>query len=153
MRVPFQQADGCDYHPGRADATLRAAAFDERLLHRVQLSSTNRNCFDRLERAAFDLRYRHETTVHQLPVDQNAARAAFAFATTFFGSGEIQLLAQYVEQTLHGKGFEHSPLAVNVKGYFQFVCQSTAPHGYFVSSIRITAEDPKIGAASVSDLI
>jgi hypothetical protein len=52
-----------------------------------------------------------------LSVDQDAARAAFAFAATFFGAGEIQLLAQYVEQSLHMKCFERLRLAVNVTGY------------------------------------
>src|SRR4051812_45866968 len=33
MRIPFQQTDSGDHHPGCADAALRAAALDEGLLH------------------------------------------------------------------------------------------------------------------------
>jgi hypothetical protein len=97
MRIIFQQTDGCDYHSRGADAALRPAAFDKGLLHGVQLSLANRNSFDRFDRAAGDLGHRHETTVHQLSVDQNAARPTLAFAASFFGSRKVQLLAQHIE--------------------------------------------------------
>jgi hypothetical protein len=45
MRIVFQEIHGRNYHPRRADAALRAAAFNESLLDRVQLIAL-RNAFN-----------------------------------------------------------------------------------------------------------
>jgi hypothetical protein len=81
---------------------LRAAAFDEGLLHVVQLIASESDAFDRLDRSAVDLRHWNQTTIYDLAVNHDAARTALALAATFFGSGEMQLFAQDVEQRSMG---------------------------------------------------
>jgi len=97
----------------RANAALRAATFDESLLYFVQLIISERDAFDRFDRATCDLRYRHQTTINDRAIDHDAARAALAFAAAFFGSGQMKLFAQHIEQALHGKAMERLQLAVN----------------------------------------
>jgi hypothetical protein len=99
----LKQIHGRQNHSRRADAALRAAAFDERLLHSVKVI-TRRHAFDGFNLSAFDLRHRYQTTVDDPAIDHDAARAAFTFAATFLRSGKTQLLAQYVQQALHGIG-------------------------------------------------
>jgi hypothetical protein len=78
----------------------------------MQLVIADGDPFNRFDRCAFNLRHRHQTTVDQLPIDQNTARPAFAFAATFLRPGEVQLLAQNVEQPFHRKRFKRSWLTV-----------------------------------------
>jgi hypothetical protein len=94
--ISFEEIYGRHHHARRADAALRASAINERLLNCVQLIPS-RNAFNRFDGCAFNLRYGHETTVHNSAIDENGTRAAFAFTATFLRSGEVQLLAQYVE--------------------------------------------------------
>src|SRR5438552_6278352 len=100
LRIFLEQTNGGHHHSRRANAALCPAAFDESLLHRVQLV-TSRDSFDRLDLCAFNLRDRHQATINNLAINHDRASATFAFAATFFRSGQLQLLAQHIEQTLH----------------------------------------------------
>jgi len=119
--VLVQQIYRCQNHARRADTALRAAAFDEGFLYLVQLICRERNSFDGFDGCARDLRHRNQAAVYDLTVNHDAARATLALAATFFGSGQMKLFAQNVEQTLHGIGFERSILLVNGTAYFYFL--------------------------------
>jgi hypothetical protein len=110
--ISFQQINGRQYHPRRAYATLRAAAINEGLLNSVQLIAS-RNAFDSLNRCAFNLCDWNQATVNDPAIDNDAASATLTFAATFLCPRELQLLTQYVEQTLHRVSFERSRLAVD----------------------------------------
>lgn len=78
----------------------------------MQLVIAERDAFDCFDRTAGDLRDRNQTTVHQLTVDQDTARAALAFTATLFSSGKAQLLAQHIEQALHRESMQRPRLAI-----------------------------------------
>src|SRR5882672_9861834 len=101
VRISFEEIYGRHHHTRCADAALRAAAINERLLNCVQLIPS-RDAFNRFDCCAFNLSHGHETTVHNSAVDENGTRATFAFTATFLCARQVQLFAQYVEQTLHG---------------------------------------------------
>src|SRR5476649_612983 len=71
VRGALKQIHCGENHSRRADAALRAAAFDERLLHSVQLIA-GRDAFDGFDRSACDLRHRHQTTVDDPAIDHDA---------------------------------------------------------------------------------
>ena len=102
VRVAFEQMRRGHQHARRTDAALRASAGKERLLQRVHFAVA-RQAFDGFDARAFSLQYGHEATVHQFAVHAHRARAAFAFAAAFLGSGQVQVFAQHVEQALHGR--------------------------------------------------
>ena len=94
--ISFKQIDCRQHHAGCAYAALRAPTIDEGLLNGVQLIACG-NAFDGFDRRAFDLCNWNQTTVYDAAIDDDAARAALAFATTFLRSGQLQLLAQHVQ--------------------------------------------------------
>src|SRR5438128_1854027 len=116
LRMFLEQTNGGHHHSRRANAALCPAAFDESLLHRVQLIS-RRDTFDRSNLCAFHLGHGHETTIHNLPIDHYRASAAFAFAATFFRSSQLQLPTQHIKQALHRIDFESLRLVINGKSY------------------------------------
>src|SRR5215204_3876485 len=75
----FEQADGGQHHARRADAALRAAAFDHRALDVVQALAVG-DALDGQNLRALGLRRRDETTVDQLAVVDDGASAALALA-------------------------------------------------------------------------
>jgi hypothetical protein len=113
MRNALKQIHCRHDHSWRADAALRATVFDERLLYCVELSLVRRDAFDRFDRRARDLRDRNETTVDDLAVDHDGAGAALAFAAAFFSSGQVKLLAQDIQQSLHRISVKLALFAVN----------------------------------------
>ena len=121
LRILFQKAHGRDHHSRCADTALRPAAFNESLLHLMQLIVAERDAFDRFDLATGDLRDWNQTTVDELTINQNAARAALTFAATFFSSGKAQLLAQHIEQALHWIGINGSRLVIHHTSYSEFV--------------------------------
>src|ERR1041385_2503845 len=96
--VAFEEADGGEHHARRADAALRAAALDHRLLHGVEALAVG-DAFDRGDPRALDLRDGDEATVDQLAVHDDGARAALALAAALLRPRKFQPLAQRVEQT------------------------------------------------------
>src|SRR5437870_1516368 len=87
LRICLEQTNGGHHHARRANAALCPAAFDESLLHRVQLIS-RRQSFDRPDLCAFHLGHGHEATINNLTINHHVASAAFTFAATFFRSGQ-----------------------------------------------------------------
>src|SRR2546428_8138183 len=112
LRMFLEQTNGGHHHSRRADAALCSAAFDESLLYRMQLISS-RDSFDRLNLCAVNLRDRHQTAINNLTINHHRASATFTFAATFFRSGQLQLLAQNIEQSLHRIGVKGLRLCVN----------------------------------------
>src|SRR2546423_5187550 len=104
--------DGCENHARRADAALRAARFDHRLLDGVQSLATG-DALDRCNLRAFGLREGDETTVDENSTDDDRARAALALAAALLRAREFQLLAQNVEQTRQRVGMKLDGLAVH----------------------------------------
>jgi hypothetical protein len=71
----------------------------------VQLRAA-REALDRLYVAAFALQRELEARKHRLAVDQHRAGAALAELAAVLGAGQMELLAQHLEQRLVG-GEEH----------------------------------------------
>src|SRR5205807_111752 len=88
LRIFLEQTNGGHHHAWSTNAALCPAAFDESLLHRVQLISS-RDSLDRLNLCALNLRDRHQATVHDLAINHHRASSTFAFAATFFRSGQF----------------------------------------------------------------
>src|ERR1043166_3471569 len=119
-RRTFEEADGGEHHAGRADAALRAAALDQRLLHGVEALAVG-DTFDRRDPRALDLRDGDEATIDQLAVEDDGARAAFALAAALLRARELQPLAQRVEQARQRVGFERHGLPVHAVANFLHV--------------------------------
>ena len=71
--------------------------LDERLLQRVQRAAGGQ-AFDRGDRAALVLHRQRQARQDALAVDQHRAGAAGALVAALLGAGEMQVLAQQVEQ-------------------------------------------------------
>jgi hypothetical protein len=82
--------------------------LDKRPLKRMLAVKT----LDGRDPGTFDVGEWYQTRVHRLTVDEYGARATFAFATSFFGTGQPAVLAQHVQETLHRMSIESSPFAV-----------------------------------------
>ena len=79
------------HHARRADAALRAAALEERVLDGVQHVSGATPSIVVPDRAPSACAQRHQAAVDQLAVEQHRAGAALAFAAAFLGAGQPQL--------------------------------------------------------------
>ena len=112
---------GGDDHSRCADATLRAAVFDEGLLDRMQLSLAGRDAFDCLDLATLNLTDRYQATVDDLLIDYHGACAAFAFATSLLCSRQAKLLAQDIEQSFHRISVDGSDVVIDGAGDLQFI--------------------------------
>ena len=77
---------------------------EEALLDGVELLPWCGDAFDGGDGGAFGLQDGDEAGVDQLAVHQDGAGAALAFAAAFLGAGEVEVLAQDVEQALHRGG-------------------------------------------------
>ena len=88
--------------PGRADAALRAAGLEERLLQRrssrppsaARPSTVRTACPSTWQTG-------HQAGVDHRAVDQHRAGAALALAAALLGAGQAEVLAQHVEQPAH----------------------------------------------------
>ena len=109
------RSDGGHHHSRRADAALRAAAFDECLLHSVKLTFATAMPSIVLIVAAFDLRHRHQTTVDDLAVDEHGARATLAFAASFLRAGQMSCSRSTSSRRSIGIGMECPVLPVTVQ--------------------------------------
>src|SRR4030095_15252762 len=98
-------------HSRCADSALSTAVFNKRMLHSVQFVAVG-DTFDCSDLSSFNLGHRHQTTVNDFSVEYDSARSAFPFATTFFGSGQLKLFAQHIQEARHGKDVDALPLVV-----------------------------------------
>src|SRR5262249_49549899 len=106
-RFPPERDGGHD-HAGRTDAALRAAVLHERRLQRMTSAET----FDRRHRRPIGVDGGNEAGIHRRAVDEHSAGAALAFAAALLRSGQAAVLAQRVEQALHGMNRQARALAV-----------------------------------------
>ena len=81
-----------------------------------------RKSFDSLDVRAFRLQHGNEAAVHQFAIHAHRARAAFAFAASFLGSGQLKVFAQHVEKPLHRQARRRRAFAV----YSEFECGHAA---------------------------
>src|SRR5439155_16401013 len=97
--VAIEQRLGRDEEARRAEAALQRRVLEELLLQRVQLLALSQ-ALDRLDRLALGLGAEHQARADEPPVDDDAAGAAIARAAAFLAAGEMQVVAQHVEQRL-----------------------------------------------------
>ena len=91
---------GCENHAGGADAALGSAFFEETLLDGMEFFVDDET-FDGGDIGAFRLQDWDEAGVDQVSIDQDGAGSALAFATAFFGSGEVQIFSEDVKEPFH----------------------------------------------------
>ncbi len=96
---------GGEDHAGSADAALGSAFFEEALLDWMKFF-VDGEAFDGGDLGAFGLQDWDEAGVDEIAVHQDCAGSAFAFAAAFFGSGEVQIFAEDVEEALHRRSFD-----------------------------------------------
>jgi hypothetical protein len=90
---------GSHQHAGRADATLRAAMPKKCFLYGVQFS-IERETLHGLDDCAFGLQHGNEATIYEFAIHADRTRAAFAFAASFLGTGQVQVFSEHIKQTL-----------------------------------------------------
>src|SRR2546423_6624962 len=83
----------------RADAALERGIFQEALLQRMQRLALG-HALDRLDPAPADLAAKDEARADQPAVERDAAGATVARATAFLAAGQMERVAQDVEQCL-----------------------------------------------------
>jgi hypothetical protein len=105
VRVLGEEMVGGEDHAGSADAALGSALFEETLLDWVESFFVS-DAFDGGDLGAFGLEDWDEAGVDEFAVHQDGAGAALAFAAAFFRAGEVEVLAEDVEQALHGRSVE-----------------------------------------------
>ena len=86
--------------------------LEELLLQRMQLGAL-RHALDGLDRAALGLGAEHQAGADQAAVEQHAAGAAVAGRAAFLAAGQVELVAQHVEQGLLGLAEELHRIAVD----------------------------------------
>ncbi len=101
---PRKQIHGRKDHAWGANSALRAAVLKKRLLHRVQMLSSD--SLDRENLGAVCVENGHQATVHQRAVDHHRTSTAFALAASFFRACEAELFAQHIQQPRHRMSFE-----------------------------------------------
>src|ERR687889_144876 len=124
-------------HSGRAETALKALGFEERSLHRVQLSIL-RQTFDRCDLAAFGAEGRNDTAVDRNPIKPDGARPAIAGIAPLLDAEPAQF-AQEGAQALAGRGLVRERLAVDVIAHI-------SPHAAWLpeSSRRISSAKWKV---------
>ena len=98
----------------RAIAALRAAQVGERGLQRVQRRPAG-EAFDRLDGLALAFDRQHEAGEQRLSVHQHGARAALAQFAAVLGAGQVEVLAQHLEQRLVRREQQFRVLAVDAQ--------------------------------------
>ena len=99
-------------HARGTDAALGSAFFEETFLDWVELF-VDGEALDGGDLSAFGLQDGDEAGVNQVSVDEDCAGSALAFSAAFFGSGEVQVFAKDIEETLHRWGFDGLGFAVD----------------------------------------
>jgi len=84
----------------------------KRPLQRMQFTVTGKS-FDGLNARTLRLQHGHKAAVHQFAVHAHRAGPAFAFAAALLRSGQAQVFAQHVEETLHRWHMQLARLAVD----------------------------------------
>ena len=118
--MPCAQAEGCDV------TTIEGLSGDHPL-QRAMMREVGAQCgictpgvilaarqpLDRGHAAGIALADRDQARVDGLAVEHDGARAALALAAALLGAGQPQVLAQHVEQALHGRRADVAWLSVD----------------------------------------
>src|SRR5664279_4398718 len=97
LRVVGEQLHRRHHHARRAEAALQAVALAKRRLHRMQLAVLGEP-FDRRDGAALHLRREHRARLDRAPVHVHGAGAALRGVATDVGAGQLQGLAQELDE-------------------------------------------------------
>ena len=89
---------GAQDHARRAEAALQAVHLAKAFLQRMQGAVGISHAFDGADIGAVRLHGEHGARLHRLAIEVDRAGAAMAGVTADMGSGEVQLLAQEVDQ-------------------------------------------------------
>ncbi len=111
-------ADGAGrrhHHARDAIAALAGAGLVEGLLENAHLAGPGQ-VLHRLDGRALHLGGRHEARLHQHAVDEHRARAALARPAAFLGAGQVQVVAQEIQQPQ--VGLRGAPHLAAVDGQF-----------------------------------
>src|SRR4029077_3769056 len=99
VQVLVEQRLCRDDESRRAEAALQGRVLEEFLLYRVQLVALG-DALHRCDLAAFGFGPEHQARADDLAVEDDGARAAIARAAAFLAAGQVELVAQHVEQGL-----------------------------------------------------
>jgi hypothetical protein len=113
VRRPVEEVLGGEDHAGGADAALRPAFFEEALLDGSEAAVGICEAFDGEDVGSVGLQGGNQAGVDELAVKEDGAGAALAFAAAFLDAGEAEILAEEIEEALHGRDFEGLGLAVD----------------------------------------
>src|SRR5215212_9134764 len=107
-----EQVRGRDHEPGCAETALHGARLDEGLLNAMEPAVVGQ-ALDRHHLVAVGLSSEDETRADERPVQQNRARPALALLARVLRPGQLEPLAQRVEQALAGPDLGLALLAVD----------------------------------------
>src|ERR1700721_479552 len=111
MRIFAEQVMGGENHTGSADSALSSALFEEALLNGGELFADG-EAFDCGDLSALGLQDGDKAGVDQVFIHEDGAGSALAFTAALFGSGEVQVFAQDVKETLHWRRFDGFCMAI-----------------------------------------
>ena len=97
--VLFQQALGGDEQSRRANAALQRDMFDELALQDVQVFAVG-HAFDGFDLGAVYFNAQNEAGANDTAIDGDAAGTTVAGRTAFLRAGQVQLVAEYIQQAL-----------------------------------------------------
>src|SRR6185503_10762963 len=98
IRVVGEEVRGHHDHPRRAEAALEPVLLPERVLERVQRAVAGLHSLDRRDVRAIRLDREHRAAFHGLAIDGDGARAALARVAPDVGPGELQVLAEELDE-------------------------------------------------------
>src|ERR1043165_9163682 len=124
-------------HPWRAVAALCGALLGERGLQRMQIRAA-REALDRGDVRIAELLWEREARQHRHAVDEHRARAALAELAAVLRAGEVQLLAQHLEQRVMRLGRDALDLTVHAEGEHRF------RHFFALVSARFAASPRRV---------
>jgi hypothetical protein len=107
-RVFIEQGFGGEHDARRAEAALRAAMLDQRLLDRMELSALG-HALNGQNVPAWGFLRQHEAGVDRSAVHKDRAGTAVAVAASLLGAGQAQALAQQLQERVARVG-EHGVL-------------------------------------------
>ncbi len=100
------------HHAGDAVTALAGAGLVEGALQDIELAGLGQR-LDGLDMSALRLGHRQQARLHQHAIDEHRTGAAFAGAAAFLVAGEMQVVAQEVEQALARLGVARDLAAVD----------------------------------------
>jgi hypothetical protein len=95
-----EQVRPADQHPRRAVAALQAVVLRERLLERRQLAVLGREPLDGRDLGAVGLWREQHAALHRRAVQEHGAGAAVPGVAADVGSGQVEVVADEVDEQL-----------------------------------------------------